>query len=114
VPGCGVYLGYAQGVGKTFSMLGKAAPRFRRRTRELQRATQLARELGADVAIEEANDVSRAIVAFANREHATQIVLGEPTASRWSALFGRSILQQILRGTTDIDVHIVQRSENAS
>src|SRR5579871_3552555 len=40
---------------------------------EVQRAMQLARELGAEVVTDEAPDVAKTLIAFANRENVTQI-----------------------------------------
>ncbi len=86
-------------------------PRRSRAHREVQKAMQLARELGAEVVTRESTSVGAAIAEYAQEVNATQIVIGESTRSWLRELLKGSITRQILRGTKDVDVHIVQRSE---
>jgi two-component system sensor histidine kinase KdpD len=55
--------------------------------------------------------VSDTLVPFAKDVHASQIVLGESTRSWLRELFGGSIVRDVLRRTSDVDVHIVRRAE---
>jgi two-component system sensor histidine kinase KdpD len=75
-----------------------------------QRALQLARELEAKVITREATRVGDAIVSCAREFEATQIVLGESKRSWLRELIHGSITQDVLRQTSDVDVHIVQKS----
>jgi two-component system sensor histidine kinase KdpD len=78
---------------------------------EVQRALQLARELGAEVVTREATDVGDAIVEVASQIEATQIVLGASTRSWLRELLYGSTTQEVLRRTKDLDIHIVQRGD---
>jgi two-component system sensor histidine kinase KdpD len=79
---------------------------------EVQKAMQLARELGATVVTREADNVGGAIATFAREVDGTQIVLGESYRSWLRELLRGSITREVLRGTKDVDVHIVQRMES--
>ncbi|MGH2459913.1 MAG: universal stress protein, partial [Chloroflexota bacterium] len=77
----------------------------------VQKALQLARELGAEVVGREGNDVGDLIARYAMEVNATQIVLGESNRSWLRELLRGSITREILQRTKDVDVHIVQRAE---
>jgi two-component system sensor histidine kinase KdpD len=79
--------------------------------RELAKAMQLARELGAQVVTRQSSRVGDAIVAYAKDVGATQIVLGESNRSWLREVLKGSITRQVLRGTQDVDVHIVPPGE---
>ncbi len=74
---------------------------------EATRALQLARSLGAEVAVLPAADVGTALVCYARDVKATQLVVGESRRSWLRELVHGSIVRQVLRGTRDMDVHIV-------
>ncbi|MBV9447551.1 MAG: sensor histidine kinase KdpD [Streptosporangiaceae bacterium] len=58
------------------------------------------------------DDISEALLAFAKAENATQLVLGASRRSWLSAMLtGPGIGQRTIRGSGDIDVHIVTHSE---
>jgi two-component system sensor histidine kinase KdpD len=79
---------------------------------ETVKALQLARALGAEVhTLVAYSSVSDTLVPFAKDVHASQIVLGESTRSWLRELFGGSIVRDVLRRTSDVDVHIVRRAE---
>jgi two-component system sensor histidine kinase KdpD len=86
-------------------------PNRARSHQEVQKAMELARELGAEVVSKEATDVGSAIVSFANEINASQIVLGESKRSWLREVLRGSITRTVLEGTKDVDVHIVQRVE---
>ncbi|MFC4453568.1 universal stress protein [Deinococcus sonorensis] len=54
-------------------------------------------------------DVGMTLVAYARRVHATQIVMGETSRSRWAELFHGDIIKTVLRGTQGTDVHVISR-----
>lgn len=82
-----------------------------RNFQDVQKALALAQELGAQVLVRESSDVADEIVRCAAEVNATQIVLGESTRSWLRELLKGSITRQVLRGTRDVDIHIVQRAE---
>src|SRR5579859_4158533 len=86
-------------------------PMLSRGHQEVQRALQLARELGAEVITREATDVGDAIVEVAAQVDATQIVLGASTRSWLRELLRGSTTQEVLRRTQDVDVHIIPRAD---
>jgi two-component system sensor histidine kinase KdpD len=86
-------------------------PNRSRGHQEVQRALQLARELGAEVITREATKVGDAIVSCAREVDATQIVLGESTRSWLRELLHGSTTQDVLRQTSDVDVHIVKQAD---
>jgi len=58
------------------------------------------------------DDISEALLTFARAENATQLVLGASRRSWLSAMLtGPGIGQRTIRGSGDIDVHIVTHSE---
>ncbi|GAA0577232.1 sensor histidine kinase KdpD [Kribbella sandramycini] len=57
------------------------------------------------------DDVPAALLTFARAENATQLVLGGSRRSRLSALTGPGIGASTIRGSGDIDVHIVTHSQ---
>jgi two-component system sensor histidine kinase KdpD len=79
---------------------------------ETVKALQLARALGAEVhTLVAYSSVSDTLVSFASEVRASQLVLGENTQSWLRELVGGSIVRDILRRTSDVDVHIVRRAE---
>jgi two-component system, OmpR family, sensor histidine kinase KdpD len=79
---------------------------------ETVKALQLARALGAEVhTVIAYSRVSDTLVQFASDVGASQIVLGEGPHSWFRELIGDSIVRDVLRRTSDVDVHIVRRAE---
>src|SRR5262249_54025122 len=52
-------------------------------------------------------DPSMALVAFAQAERATQLVMGASRRSRWSHILHPSVINRVVRAAGDIDVHII-------
>jgi two-component system, OmpR family, sensor histidine kinase KdpD len=78
----------------------------------LARQRRLVEDLGGTYHQVVGDDISRALLDFARAENATQLVLGSSRRSWWSALFsGPGIGATTVRGSGDIDVHIVTHSE---
>lgn len=89
----------------------KLDPKHSRAQQEVQKALQLARELGAEVVTRQGENVGEMIAAYANEVNATQIVLGESTRSWLREVLKGSVTREVLQRTKDVDVHIVQRGE---
>jgi two-component system sensor histidine kinase KdpD len=77
---------------------------------ETVRALQLARALGAEVITEPAGNIAQTVARYASEMHVTQIVMGESTRSWPRELFQGSVLRDVLRRITDVDVYIVRRA----
>ncbi|MFO0589490.1 MAG: DUF4118 domain-containing protein [Polyangiaceae bacterium] len=68
---------------------------------------RLAESLGAAVTRLTGPSVAEAILAHARKENVTRILLGKPTHPRlWDRLRG-SLLDEVVRGSGEIDVHVI-------
>ncbi|SFE50328.1 adenine nucleotide alpha hydrolase family protein [Alteribacillus iranensis] len=70
---------------------------------------QLAKEYGAKVIIKKARsfDITRVIAKAAEKEKATQIVIGQVVESVLTNLLGRSIVDVLLKKLPNADLHVV-------
>ncbi len=76
-----------------------------------ERAAQtlaLAERLGADTVVLSGGDAAAEIVEFARGRNVSRIVLGKTARSRWSELLRGSFVQEVIRRSGDIDVHVVR------
>lgn len=69
----------------------------------------LAEDLGAEVIRISSSDIARTLVEIAHQHQVTQLVLGQPARSHWEELLRGSIINRLLRLSTDIDIHLVPR-----
>lgn len=86
---------------------GKLAPMNRADHQRLESHLGLAESLGGEVARLSGPRPSRAILDYARKRNATRILLGKPTHPRLRDLLRGSLLEEIIRGSGDIDVHVV-------
>lgn len=68
---------------------------------------QLLEDLGGEFREVVADDVVVALVGFARRENATQLVLGASGRTRWTEAVRGSVINRVVRQSGDIDVHII-------
>jgi two-component system sensor histidine kinase KdpD len=80
----------------------------------LEEHALLAEDLGAEVIRTSSRDIAKTLVEIARERQVTQIVLGQPVRSRWEELLRGSIINRLLRLSTDIDIHLVPRTNNAA
>ena len=80
--------------------------------RRLQEHAVLAEDLGAEVIHTSSPDIAKKLVEVARERQVTQIVLGQPARSRWEEFIRGSIINRLLRLSTDIDIHLVPRSDD--
>jgi two-component system, OmpR family, sensor histidine kinase KdpD len=72
---------------------------------------RLAESLGAESAILSGPRLSEEILKYARSRNVTRIIVGKPTHARWKdKLFG-SPLDEIVRGSGDIDVYVISGDE---
>jgi len=70
-------------------------------------ALRLADQLGGEAVTLAGHDVAGTLLAYAREHNVTKIVLGKPAHPRWrDALFG-SLVNDVVRGSGDIDVSVI-------
>lgn len=74
---------------------------------QLEAHLRMAESLGATVAQLTGHNVSEALLDYSRRHNVTRLIVGKPTHSRlWDRVKG-SLLDDIVRGSGDIDVHVI-------
>ena len=68
---------------------------------------RLADTLGAETARLSGTSVAAALLAYARKHNVTRIVIGKPGGSRWRELLRGSVLDEVVRGSGDIEVHAI-------
>jgi two-component system sensor histidine kinase KdpD len=68
---------------------------------------KLAESLGAEIVRLAGKKISAALLDHARRTNVTRVVIGKPTHSRLRDLLRGSLLDEIVRGSGDIDVHVI-------
>ena len=68
---------------------------------------RLAEQLGAETVTLPALSPSREIIAYANANNFTHIVVGRPGRSRWQQLWQGSVTYDLIRHAGDISVHVI-------
>jgi len=77
----------------------------------LDRHRALLEEFGGTYHEIRSSDVAGALVALARTENATQLVLGATMQSRLSELVRGSVINEVIRRSGPIDVHVVSRED---
>ncbi|NUP11612.1 MAG: sensor histidine kinase KdpD [Polyangiaceae bacterium] len=77
----------------------------------LESNLKLAESLGATVVRLTGAHVSEAVLAYARKHNVTKIILGKPTHSRLRDFVRGSLLYEVVRGSGDIDVHVISGLE---
>jgi two-component system sensor histidine kinase KdpD len=67
----------------------------------------LLQELGGEYHELASADPAGTLVQFARAENATQVVLGASRQSRWSHLLRGSVVNNVIRASGDIDIHVI-------
>ncbi|MEZ4408001.1 MAG: DUF4118 domain-containing protein [Polyangiales bacterium] len=74
----------------------------------------MAEALGAEVARLQGPSVPAAILGYARRRNVTRIVIGKATHTRWRDLVRGSLLDEVVRGSGEIDVLVITGDEAPS
>jgi two-component system sensor histidine kinase KdpD len=69
---------------------------------------QLAESLGAETATLSGHNAADEILAYARDHNVTKIVVGKPTHPRWRDKVYGSLLDQLVRGSGDMDVYAIR------
>ncbi|MFA6301989.1 MAG: sensor histidine kinase KdpD [Legionella sp.] len=84
-------------------------PRIRSSAQQRNNAIQnlrLAELLGAETYVLTGFDIVKEILNFAREHNATQIMLWKRIGTRWQSLFHRSLVDEVLRYSGEIDVYV--------
>jgi len=73
----------------------------------LARTMKLAEELGAETVVLSGESVAEALLSFARRRNVSRIVVGKPVHSRWRDRLKGSLLDELVRGSGGIEVHVI-------
>ncbi len=75
--------------------------------RQLAEHMRLAESLGAETVTLSGPKVSEAVLSYARERNVTKIIIGKPTHPQWKdKLFG-SMLDELVRGSGEIDVYVI-------
>lgn len=81
---------------------------------QLRRNLQLAERLGAETTVLDGERIVDEILAFATTRNVTKIVIGKPEMPRWREWLRGSIVDDLIRGSGEIDVHVVKGDAEVS
>jgi two-component system sensor histidine kinase KdpD len=73
----------------------------------LDQNLKLAESLGAEIVRLTGSKISAALLDYARRSNITRVVIGKPTHSRIRDRLRGSLLDEIVRGSGDVDVHVI-------
>lgn len=79
-----------------------------RNASQVRRNLQLAERLGAETTVLNGERVVDEILAFAAKRNISKIVIGKPALPRWSDRLRGSVVDDLIRGSGEIDVHVVK------
>jgi two-component system sensor histidine kinase KdpD len=80
----------------------------------LEAHLRLVQSLGGEVSRLPAGNVAEAILGYAGKSSVTRILLGKPTHSRLRDWWGGSLLEQIVRGSGDLDVSVIAGDDDGA
>ena len=66
--------------------------------------------LSAEFEVLRAESAVDGVLAYAYRQHVTQIVVGKPLRSRWEELVHGSFTNKLIRQAAEIDIHVISRT----
>ncbi len=70
-------------------------------------ALRLAEQLGGEAVTLAGHDVAGTLLAYARERNVTKIVLGKPAHPRWRDILFGSLVNDVVRGSGDIDVSVI-------
>jgi two-component system sensor histidine kinase KdpD len=96
-----------------FLKYGKDASKQRERAlSRLEEHAVFAEDLGAEVIRTKGRDIARTLVEIVKERHVTQIVLGQPSRSRWEEILRGSMINRLLRLNVGVDIHLVPQDRD--
>jgi two-component system sensor histidine kinase KdpD len=76
--------------------------------RRVEGTLKLAEELGSKTITLTGHNVADEIIAYAQRQNVTKIVIGKPQRPRWRELLFGSVVDELVRRSGDIDIHVIR------
>lgn len=70
-------------------------------------ALRLAESLGMETVTLSGHDIVSEILRFANQRNITLIIVGKPVKSRWKELLQGSVVDELVRRSGEMDVHVI-------
>jgi two-component system sensor histidine kinase KdpD len=80
----------------------------------LESHLRLVESLGGTVRRLTGARIAEAILDYARAENVTRIIVGKPTHARWRDRLRGSLLDEVVRGSGDIDVHVISGDPEAA
>jgi two-component system sensor histidine kinase KdpD len=74
---------------------------------QLAEHMQLAESLGAETVTLSGHSVSEELLNYARSRNVTRIIIGKPTHPRWKDRVFGSVLDEVVRGSGEIDVYVI-------
>lgn len=81
---------------------------------QLANHIHLAENLGAETVTLPGHSVSQELLSYARSRNITRMIIGKPTHARWKDRVFGSVLDEVVRGSGDIDVNVVSGDDSAS
>ncbi len=81
--------------------------------RRVTHTLRLAQRLGAQTATLSGSNVAEELVKYAQRLNASQIVIGKPAQPRWREILFGSVVDDLVRGSGNIDVYVITGDKKA-
>ena len=75
---------------------------------QLDEHLRRAEKLGATVTQLSGTAVADALLQYARKHNVTRLIIGKPTHARWRDRLRGSLLNEVVRGSGDIDVHVIR------
>jgi two-component system sensor histidine kinase KdpD len=79
-----------------------------------RRAILLAESLGMEIVNLSGHDIVNEVLRFAKRRNVTQIIVGKPIKPRWKELLFGSVVDEMVRNSGDINIHVITGEAEAS
>ena len=81
---------------------------------KLTRNLNLAEQLGAEMIRLSGENIAEEIVKYSQSANVTKIIIGKTGQPRWRELLGKSVINQILHRSGDIDVYVIRGSKEST
>ncbi len=75
--------------------------------RRLEEHALFAEDLGAEVICRKSRSIPQALAEVAQQRHVTEIVVGQPAHTHLEEILYGSVINQLLRSKSDVDIHLV-------
>jgi two-component system sensor histidine kinase KdpD len=79
----------------------------------LAHTLRLAEQLGGEVVTIPGEDVAEDLIKYAQSHNVTEIIIGKSLRSRWSELWGGSVVNDLIRKSGNIDVYVINGEETS-